>query len=675
MDLSEFTQRAYEYVVAAWSAAFAPRPRLTVSEWADANRQLTSAETSEPGPWKTNRVPFIREIQDCLSSSSPVQRVVFMKSTQVAGTESGINWTGYVVDQNPSPMLVVEPSIEVAELWSKQRLANMITASAVLTAKIPPARSRDGGNTTLLKEYPGGVLRIGGANSAKSLRSMPVKNLFLDEVDAYPDDLDGEGDPVGLAEERTNNFPRRKILLVSTPTVKGASTIEKEFLRSDQRYYHVPCPHCGHKQRLVHQRMKYVFAEGREGDPDGIDDVVYICESCEQDIPEHHKTWMLENGEWVPTHPDRQVRGYHINSYYSPIGLGRTWKERARQFLLAQKDPVELKRFINTALGETWEDKSNSIKAHELSQRAKPYKLRIIPGGVLLLTAGIDTQDDRLEVYVYGWGRGERCHIIDRIILYGNPAAPSTPEQLNVWDQLAGHLNSLYRNLFGVDMRIESAAIDSAGHHTQAVYRFVRNWKGRTRLFAVIGRDNKPLVGRPSKVDVDDSGDTIKGGLQLWTVGVDKAKSTLFARLLADRKAMEDGGELFINFSDDLDDDYYEQLTAEVYDPVNKKWKKRKGQERNEALDCWNYSYFAACAPPLRIQNATDADWAARELIIQPMVRDMFADPQPEKTALPPPAPQPEITTTSPAPSGASSFLKGQPDSYLPEADDYWRND
>lgn len=672
MNLSEFTQRAYECVVAAWSAAFAPRPRLTVSEWADANRQLTSAETSEPGPWKTGRVPFIREIQDCLSSSSPVQRVVFMKSTQVAGTESGINWTGYVVDQAPSPMLVVEPSIEVAELWSKQRLANMITASAVLTAKIPPARSRDGGNTTLLKEYPGGVLRIGGANSAKSLRSMPVKNLFLDEVDAYPDDLDGEGDPVGLAEERTNNFPRRKILLVSTPTVKGASTIEKEFERSDMRYYHVPCPHCGHKQRLVHQRMKYVFSEGRQGDPDGLADVVYLCESCEQDIPEHHKTWMLENGEWVPTHPDREVRGYHINSYYSPIGLGRTWKERARQFLLAQKDPVELKRFINTALGETWEDKSSSLKANELQQRAKPYALRTVPAGVLLLTAGIDTQDDRLEMYVWGWGRANRCHIIDRIIIYGNPAAPSTPDQPNVWDKLKAYLDYQYRNQFGIDMRIEAAAIDSAGHHTQSVYRFCRAWSGRTILFATIGRASKALYSKPSKVDVSDAGGTVTGGLLLWTVGVDQAKSALYGALLADRQTFADGGELLVNFADELDEDFYNQLTAEVYDLVNKRWVKKKGQVRNEALDCWNLAYFAACAPPIRMLNATDADWQMRESRMQPVMQDLFAEASAPAPVVDPPPSLPRAPE-SPAPSGASAF-EAPADRYLPDADEYWRD-
>ncbi len=663
MDMSIYERQALDAVTSAWSAAFSPRVRMLVSEWADMHRLLTSAETSMPGPWRTGVVPFIREIMDSLSAGSGVETVVFMKPTQVAGTESLINWTGYSIDQSPGPMMVVQPTIELAELWSKQRLANMISGSETLRAKIPPARSRDGGNTTLLKEYPGGVLRMSGANSAISLRSMPVGKLGLDEVDAYPDDLDGEGDPIGLALERTNNFPRRKIYMCSTPTVRGASNIEKWFERSDQRRYYVPCPHCQHKQHLRHQQFRYKFEEGRDGDPDALTDAVYVCESCEEEIPEHHKTWMLENGEWIAAYPDRKIRGYHLNSYYSPVGLGRTWKERAVQFVRASKDPVELKRFINTALAETWEDRAASVKFNELMQRVKPYRQRMIPASVLLLTAGIDTQDDRLECYVWGWGRDQRCHLIDRIMLYGDPAEVGTPEQPNVWQRLADVLNGSYRNLFGVDMQIEAAALDTAGHRSQYAYRFVRNWKGRTRLFAVIGRANKPLISRPSSVDVEDGGAMLKNGLKLWTVGVDHAKSTLFSWLIADRQAFEEGGDLFVNFPDDLDEDFFQQLTAEVYDSVNRKWKKRTGQVRNEALDCWNYAYFAACAPPLRIQNAQPADWDQREAVMQPRVLDLFGAGG--GTAAAPPVAQPE-TETRPAMSGASSS---------PVADSGWLDD
>lgn len=676
MDLTDYNRRARDAVVAAWASAFAPPERISVSEWADRNRLLTSSETSEPGPWKTSRVPFIREIQDSLSITDPTQIVVFMKSTQVAGTESGVNWSGYVVDQAASPMLVVEPSIEIAELWSKQRLANMINACDRLARKIPPARSRDGGNTTLLKEYPGGVLRIGGANSAKSLRSMPVKNLFLDEVDGYPDDLDGEGDPIGLAMERTNNFPRRKVLMVSTPTVRGASNIEKWFLRSDQRYYHVPCPHCLHKQRLVRDRMKYLFEDGREGDPDGLIDAVYICEDCGAEIAEHNKTWMLEQGEWVASSPGREIRGYHINSFYSPLGLGRTWRERAQEFLRAQKDPVELKRHINTALGETWEDRSSSIKHEALMQRAGHYRLGQVPKGALVLTAGIDTQDDRLEVYVWGWGRGERCWIVDRVIITGSPAAPDLPGAPSVWTRLAAQLERRYINCAGIEMRIEAAAIDSAGHHTQSVYGFVREWRGACPLRAIIGRANKTLVSRPSQVDVAMGGGTLKNGLHLWTVGTDPAKGALFGRLLADIEA--DPSELFINFAADLDEDFYQQLTAEVFDVVHNRWVKKKGQPRNEALDCWVYAYWAACAPPLRLATAHESDWASRELLLEPPTADLFAgatplvprDPDPQPRLRAEPEAQPE---QSPADDGAFLHPQGG-GGWLPDSDDYWND-
>ena len=673
MDLSDFDRAAFASAVAAWTQAFAPPERITVSEWADRNRMLTSSETSEPGPWKTDRVPFIREIQDALSITDPTQIVVFMKSTQVAGTESGINWSGYVVDQSPAPMLVVEPSIEIAELWSKQRLSNMITACDKLSAKIPPARSRDGGNTTLLKEYPGGVLRIGGANSAKSLRSMPCKNLFLDEVDGYPDDLDGEGDPIGLAMERTNNFPRRKVLMVSTPTVRGASNIEKWFLRSDQRYYHVPCPHCGHKQRLVRERMRYLFEAGREGDPDGLLDAVYICEDCGAEIAEHNKTWMLQNGEWIAAQPGRDIRGYHINSFYSPLGLGRTWRERAQDFLRAQKDPVELKRHINTALGETWEDRSSSIKHEALMQRAGHWQLGHVPKGVLLLTAGVDTQDDRLEVFVWGWGRSERCKLVDHHVITGSPAAPDLPGAPSVWTRLADVLECRYRNSFGVEMRIEAGAIDSAGHHTQAVYQFVREWRGACQLRAIIGRANKTLVSRPSSVDVTAGGATLKNGLHLWTVGTDPAKGALFARLLADADA--DPADYFVGFPDGLDEDFYKQLTAEVFDVVHNRWVKKKGQVRNEALDCWVYAYWAACAPPLRLAVAHESDWAAREMLFEPPTADLFAGgaapvAQPElKPTQPPPPGEP----AEPRPADDGAFLHPQGHGgYLPDSDDYW---
>ena len=226
----------------AWRDGLTPDPLLTVSEWADRYRVLSQRASSEPGRWRTERTPYLKEIMDCLSPSSPFQRVVFMKGAQVGATESGNCWIGYVIHQAPGPMMAVAPTVELAKRNSKQRLDPLIEESEVLRERVKERRSRDSGNTVLSKEFPGGVLILTGANSAVGLRSMPARYLFLDEVDGYPGDVEGEGDPILLAERRSATFQRRKILLVSTPKTKGLSRIEREYGQSDQRRYFVPVP-------------------------------------------------------------------------------------------------------------------------------------------------------------------------------------------------------------------------------------------------------------------------------------------------------------------------------------------------------------------------------------------------------------------------------------------------
>lgn len=639
------------YVVActALAAGWQRPPRMTVTEWADHNRILTSSESSQPGQWRTELVPFLREIMDCLSPFSPVQRVAFMKSTQVAGTESLLNWVGAVIDLYPGPMLVVEPTIEIAELWSKQRLANMVVASPTLSKKIRPARSRDSGNTTLLKEFPGGLLRIAGGNSATSLRSMPVRFLGLDEVDAYPDDVDGEGDPVRLAEERTNNFPRRKVFLISTPTVHGASRIEREWELSDQRRYHVPCPHCGHKQPL---RWSHLIWN------EDLSAAWYRCEECSSTIDEHNKTWMLANGEWVPTYPERLVRGYHINSLYSPIGLGRTWLERARQWVEAQGKPLLLKSFINTALGEPWEDRSNQLKHNDVQARAEPYKLRTIPRGCLLLTCGVDVQDNRLAICLLGWGRNETAWVLDWFELPGSPADDT------LWAKLDQYLATPVLNQFDIPMRIEAVAVDTGGHYTHAVYNFCRV-RAHRRILAIKGetQPNRPILGKPTAQDVNWQGKLVANGVQLWKVGTDTAKTAILNRLQLDSEAPVH--ERRIHFSQDLDEEYYLQLTAEVFDPEKNRWRKRR--ERNEALDCFVYGYAAALHPDLRIHTAREADWRRLEEVLEPAVGDLFTQAVSDAG---PPA-QPTETPTQPADSGGL-VVSGAREEWLAQADDEW---
>ncbi len=305
----------------AWHEGLTPDPLLSVSAWADQHRMLSSKASAEPGRWRTARTPYLREIMDCLSPASPIERVVFMKGAQVGGTGCGSCWIGYVIHHAPGPMMAVWPTVEMAKRNSKQRIDPLIEESPVLAALIAPARSRDAGNTILAKEFRGGVLVMTGANSAVGLRSMPVRYLFLDEVDGYPLDVEGEGDAISLAEARTRTFTRRKIFIVSTPTIAGASSIEREYEASDQRRYFVPCPHCAHAQWFRFEQLRW-----ERGRPET---AVYVCESCETPIAEHHKTWMLEHGQWRATAPGNgRTAGFHLSSLYSPVGW-RSWREIA----------------------------------------------------------------------------------------------------------------------------------------------------------------------------------------------------------------------------------------------------------------------------------------------------------------------------------------------------------
>ena len=257
------TPTAEEIYAAAAAAGARPDPLLTISQWADKYRTLSQRASAEPGPWRTDRTPYLREIMDCLSPSSPVERVVFMKGAQIGATESGNNWIGYVIHQAPGPMMAIQPTVEMAKRNSKQRIDPLIEESEVLRKLVSDPRSRDSGNTILSKDFPGGVLVMTGANSAVGLRSMAARYLFLDEADAYPGDVEGEGDPVNLATARTRTFARRKIFLCSTPKITGLSRIEAAFEESDQRRYWLPCPACHAYQVLQFPQLQ--LAEGQAG--------------------------------------------------------------------------------------------------------------------------------------------------------------------------------------------------------------------------------------------------------------------------------------------------------------------------------------------------------------------------------------------------------------------------
>lgn len=591
----------------AIAAGIEPPPRLSVTDWADAHRRLPTKGSGEPGPWRTSRVPYSAEIMDCLSADHPAKRVVFMKSVQSAGTEIGNNWVGWFIDTQKAPMMVVQPTLDMAERWSKQRLASMIEDAPTLRAKIAPARARDSGNTTLLKEWAGGVMVISGANSGASLRSMPARYLFLDEVDAYPVELEGEGDPISLAEARTTTFPRRKVFLVSTPTIESLSRINKEWLASDQRRYHVPCPHCGHEQHMVWDNLRWP-----KGQPEL---AVYHCADCGAGIEEHYKTRMLAAGRWVATHPERPVAGFHINGLYTPTGLGYTWAELAALWIESSKDPARIKTFTNLRLGEVVADPNEKLSEDDLAARASDYAPRTIPRGCLVLTAGIDVQKDRFAILVIGHGRAGQQWVIDYNEL---PADPTTDAG---WNALDAFMVTPFINSRGIPMKISLAAIDS-GYLTDHALNYTRLRRGR--VIAVKGASSlgKPIINRPSKLDVTVRGRTIKHGAEGWLVGADTAKHVLFAVLTADGKRPLDADRM-IRFPQGLDASFYSQLTAEVWDPNRRRWVKVR--PRNEALDTWCYALAAAHHPSLRVHLWKEPQWARLEAALEPVSGDLFA--------------------------------------------------
>ena len=555
---------------------------LTVSQWADNNRMLSGKASAEPGPWRTDRTPYLREVMDCLSTTSPVQRVVLMAGAQLGKTEGGANWLGYVIDHAPGPMLMVQPTVDMAKRLSKQRLESLISDTPVLSEKIAPARSRDSGNTMFSKEFPGGMMILTGANSATGLRSTPCRYIFLDEVDAFPGDVDGEGDPVTLAERRSTTFSRRKIFMTSTPTVKDFSRIEAEYLLSDQRRFFVPCPCCGGMQWLKWTQLKY-----QDNDPST---ARYECEACCERFSENHKTGMLQAGEWRATAPgDGKTAGFQISSLYSPLGW-KSWHEVVEDFLRAKGDAPRLKTWVNTVLGETWEeDYASKVSADGLLERCEHFEPAVIPENGLALTVGVDVQDNRLAVSVWAWGRDEEGWLLDHQEIYGDPS------RQELWKQLDEVALREWPHVLGGKLRPDVVAIDSGGHFTAEVYQYARE-RGRQGVIAIKGQSQrgKPPIGKPSKVDINAKGQTLKRGAQVWPVGSDTAKTTLFGRL-----KHNEPGPGYLHFHMQTTSEYFEQLTAEKQVlrtnrngfPV-REWV-LPASKRNEALDCLVYAYAA----------------------------------------------------------------------------------
>ena len=737
----------------AWREGLLPDPLLTVSEWSDRHRMLSSKASAEPGRWRTSRTPYLKAIMDCLSPMSAVERIVFMKGAQLGAplalttpvptpvgwttmgdlvpgdfvfaedgrpcrvtgvspvlldrecfaiefadgetivcdaahrwpvfeegsdgletrtvttaemvgrerlagpagwrfsvvahppganghpgdgqrrailairpvdsvpvrciavdspshlylcgrsgipthnTEMGNNWIGYVIHHAPGPMMAVSPTVDMAKRNSKQRIDPLIEESPVLAELIAPARSRDAGNTILAKEFRGGVLVMTGANSAVGLRSMPVRYLFLDEVDGYPSDVDGEGDAISLAEARTRTFARRKIFIVSTPTIAGASAIEREYEASDQRRYFLPCPHCGHRQWLRFEQLRW-----EKGRPET---AAYVCESCETPIPEHHKTAMLEHGEWRATAPENgKTAGFHLSSLYSPIGW-RSWREIAAAWESAVSkesgSSAAIKTFKNTELGETWVEEGEAPDWQRLVERREDYPMGRIPAGGLLLVGGADVQKDRIEASIWAFGRGKESWLIEHRVLMGDTARDT------VWKRLGEMIAETWTHASGAQVPLARFALDT-GFATQEAYAFVRACHD-PRLMAVKGvARGAALIGTPTAVEVSLGGKRLRRGIKLFSVVGGIAKLELYNNLKKTPEVAEDGTSVrypagYVHLPK-IDAEYLQQLCAEQLVTRRdrrgfaiREWQKMR--ERNEGVDCYQYARAAAAAAGL----------------------------------------------------------------------------
>lgn len=586
----------------AIGGAVAPRRPLTVSEWADVERQLSSKDSPKPGKWRTSDNPPLREPMDCLSSRSPVHDVVLKWPIQYGKTQVGVNWLGYTMDHDPGPVMVCLPGEASFNKWIQQKLTPTLEETPAMQRALTSAASRDGANRREFKDFAGGQLYIEHAGSPARLKSTTVKKLIVDELDEFALELKTGDDPVEMLNGRTSAFPATyKRLYISTPSIAGLSRIDQLYQSSDQRRYYVPCPHCGHEQPLEWGGLHWT-PDGRE--------CWYGCRDCGAVIREHHKTWMIRGGRWVAENPGAKVRGYHINCLYYAIGLGPRWLDLVEMWRGAQNDPAKLKTFINDRLAEVWEDPAmRAVKHDVIADRAEPYRLRTAPEGVLEITAGVDTQDNRLAVHVVGWGIGLSAWTLDYIELPGDPADD------DVWIALTDLLNRPIEHANGALLAVKATAIDAGGHRTEAVKHFVRSRRVR-RPMCIFGAvpNNAPALSKGKLEDVNYRGRLDRRGVMIHHVGTVAIKHALFGRLSTD--AEKDAADRLVHFSEDLDPTFFAGLASETYNPSKNRFDKRRGA-RNEPLDTWVYAYAATHHPELRLHRRSKADWAAVDRLLR----------------------------------------------------------
>jgi len=605
----------------AFAKASKPRERLLVSEWADKHRILTSKGSAEPGLWRTSRNPILREIMDGMSLSSPVREITIMKASQVGVTEGPfIGSIGYYMHHDPCAVMVLMPTLDARDTWRVQKLNPLLTDTGVVRDLIGGIRRRDAANSKDMIDFPGGVLFLAGGNSPNSYAQKTVKVLEMDDLDRFPQEVGEEGDPVELGRTRVKAHTRYKFLKASTPTVEGASLIEREYKAGDMRKYHVQCPHC-----MEHQPLKWtnIFADAL------LTEAWYACEHCGCEIPEHMKpTLLAERGHggtayWKPEHPEiKDHRSYHVSTLYAPIGLGPSWLELVKLFRKIHKDHALLKVFVNSTLGETWKPNNSDVKEAELIKRAieDNYARGTIPPGFLVFTIGVDVQDTWLEYTRLAWGPDDTNAIIEHGQIMGDTALTE------VWDQLESEIHKPVVNAWGKELLPAAVAIDSRGHRTEQVKDFVMRKTFKVRVFSIQGsttRLGRAIAQSGSSPDKNQRNKVIRHGYVVWNVGTEHCKDYIYGKLSSDGNVAVQ--QRSFRFPLDLPDDYYSGILAEVFDEEKKRYVQRLGAKykRNEPLDTLVYAWAVGHHKLVRIGrdrrgNKTAQYWDRLKVMLEP---------------------------------------------------------
>lgn len=575
----------------AFASGFRLPPDLTISQWSQEYRWLSRKSTARHGKWDNDNAPWLIEPMDVLSPSHPALRVVVAKASQVGGTEVGKNLIGFHAHLDPAPILVVVPGVKLARRISRQRIGPMIAETPVLRGLFREAKSRDSGNTLLEKDFPGGSLTMATANSVADMKSAPIRIVIFEEVDEYEQDVDDQGDPITIAEERSFTFEdRRKIFINSTPRIMPGSFVTNEYERSDQRRYFVPCPRCGNMDWIRWENIIYKNDDPRTAR--------LRCIKCEYMIEESEKPWIVarENGaEWrptanrepiegaaVPLAADGITAGFHMPGMMST--LGKSWEVMVGQHLKAKHEYKARKTFVQQGLGEAYEDRGGGrIKEGTLLDRREIYDAEV-PHGVGMLVSATDVHPDRLEFGVLGFGAGEESWWISKQVFHGDT------QKDEVWQAMDAERTRAYRHASGRDVRIYYSVVDT-GYAPERGYRYCRPRQSE-RVFAVKGggKPTDPIIAH-----ISERIGTYRA--RLYTFNADEARAILQGRLRIDKPAAAPGetdvprspGYIHYPKAEWCNKDFFEQLTARVgvwKDEGGETWREWINvRERDEVFD------------------------------------------------------------------------------------------